>query len=208
MKTRKLILASLAAALVAGTAAPSFATPGRDGPGRHGGRGSAMQELTFVRLLKTADANKDAKITKEEVSARQEALFAEVDADKDGTLIPGELRAYRESKMEDFRKERAERREERQKEMAQNDEDGGSEERPGPRGDRGERRHDGGRWGMHHGRMGAQMGGFHLVRQADTDENGQFSKAEVTAAVDKMFERMDRNGDGVISIDDMPDRPF
>ena len=52
------------------------------------------------------------------------------------------------------------------------------------------------------------MGGFHLVRQADTDENGQFSKAEVTAAVDKLFTRMDRNGDGVITIDDMPDRPF
>lgn len=208
MNTRKVILASLAAVLVAGTAMPSFAAP--DGPGRHAGRGGAMQERMFVRLLKTADSDKDAKITKEEVSARQEALFTEIDADKDGILIPGELRAFRKAKMEEFRKEnprpdRAERSDERGQDMAQNDDDDdGDDERPGRRGDRDDRRH-GHRWGMHHG---GRMGGFHLARQADTDENGQFSKSEVTAAVDKLFTRMDRNDDGVISIDDMPDRPF
>lgn len=207
MKTRKIVLASLAAVLVAGTALPSFAGPGRDGPGRQSGRAGMMQEMMFVRLLKTADANKDAKITKEEVAARQDALFSEIDADNDGNLIPGELRTYRDAKMEDVRKERAERREERRKEMAESRQDN-DDMHQGLRGERGERRHDGGRWGMHHGRMGGQMGGFHLVRQADTDENGQFSKAEVTAAVDKLFTRMDRNGDGVITIDDMPDRPF
>ncbi len=69
MKTKKVILASLAVVLVAGTALPSFAAPGRDGP-RHGGRGGMMQEMMFVRLLKTADSNKDAKITKDDVTAR------------------------------------------------------------------------------------------------------------------------------------------
>ncbi|MEH6690563.1 MAG: hypothetical protein V7774_05185 [Pseudorhizobium pelagicum] len=213
MKTNKVILASLAAVLVAGTALPSFAAPGRDGPGRdgpgrHGARGGMMQEMMFVRLLKTADTDKNAQISKEELSARQEALFSEMDADKDGTLIPGEMRAYREAKMEEFRKDnprpdRAERREERRQEMAQNNGDDAddSNDRPGRRGDHADRRHEG-------GRMGPQMGGMQLIRQADTDENGQFSKAEVTAAVDKLFARMDRNEDGVISIDDMPDRPF
>jgi hypothetical protein len=52
------------------------------------------------------------------------------------------------------------------------------------------------------------MPGMALVRMADTDENGQISKAEATAAMDKMFTRMDRNKDGVITIDDLPDRPF
>jgi Ca2+-binding EF-hand superfamily protein len=220
MKTNKIILASLAAVLVAGTALPSFAAPGRDGPGRdgpgrHGARGGMMQEMMFVRLLKTADADKNAQISKEELSAHQEAMFSEMDADKDGTLIPGEMRAYREAKMEEFREanprpDRAERREERRQKMAQNNEagDDGDSDRPDRRADR-ERRHEGGRHGMHHGgRMGPQMGGMQLIRQADTDENGQFSKAEVTAAVDKLFARMDRNEDGVISIDDMPDRPF
>ncbi|MCJ8521183.1 Ca2+-binding EF-hand superfamily protein [Pseudorhizobium tarimense] len=218
MKINKVILASLAAVLVASTALPSFAAPGGDGPGRHVARGGMMQEMMFVRLLKTADADKDAKITKEELSARQEALFSEMDADKDGNLIPGELRAYRKAKMEDFRKdnprpERAERREERRQEMVQSNDDGNdkahSNGRPGRRGEHADRRHEGGRGGMHHGgRMGPQMGGMHLNRQADTDENGQFSKAEVTVAVDKLFARMDRNDDGVISIDDMPNRPF
>jgi len=200
MKTKNIVLATLAAALLVGAAAPaSFAAPGRgghDGPGKRG----MMQEMTFIRLLKTADADKDAKITKDEIATYQEALFVEIDADKDGILIPGELRSFRKAKLEEFRKEnprpeRAERREERRKQMAENGER--------DRGDRGDRRH-GHRWGMH----GAGMGGFHLARHADTDENGQFSKAEVTAAADKLFTRMDRNKDGVITIDDMPNRPF
>lgn len=200
MKTKNVVLATLAAALLIGAAVPaSFAAAGRgghDGPGKRG----MMQEMTFIRLLKTADADKDAKITKDEVVAYQEALFSKIDANKDGTLIPGELRAFHKAKMEEFRKEnprpeRAERREERRKQMAENGEH--------DRGDRQDRRYGHG-WGMHGGGTGA----FHLVRQADADENGQFSKAEVTAAVDKLFTRMDRNKDGVITIDDMPDRPF
>jgi Ca2+-binding EF-hand superfamily protein len=47
-----------------------------------------------------------------------------------------------------------------------------------------------------------------MMRRADTDENGQVSKQEAVAAFDKLFTRMDRNKDGVISIDDMPDRPL
>jgi len=47
-----------------------------------------------------------------------------------------------------------------------------------------------------------------MMRVADTDENGQISQAEATAMVDKMFTRMDRNNDGVISADDMPKRPM
>ena len=207
MNTRKIVLASLAAALIAGVAAPSFAGPGRDGPGRHAGRTGAMQELMFVRLLKTADADKDAKITREELAQRQNALFAEIDADKDGNLIPGELRTYRKAKMEEFRKARTEQREERRQETAENGQDGDRSDRGERRADR-DGRGDGERRGMHHGRKLGHMGGFHLVRLADTDENGQFSKAEITAAADKLFARMDRNGDGVISIDDMPNRPF
>ena len=47
-----------------------------------------------------------------------------------------------------------------------------------------------------------------MMRVADTDENGQISQAEATAMADKMFTRMDRNKDGVISADDMPKRPI
>jgi hypothetical protein len=203
MKTKNVVLATLAAAMLVGAAAPaSFAAPGRgghDGPGKR----AMMQEMTFIRLLKNADTDKDGKITKGETTAYQEALFTEIDTDKDENLIPGELRAFRKARMEEFRKEnprphRAERREQREERRQQMAENGERD-----RDDRENRRH-GHRWGGH----GPRMAGLHFVRQADTDENGQYSKAEVTTAADKLFTRMDRNKDGVISIDDMPDRPF
>ena len=65
------------------------------------------------------------------------------------------------------------------------------------RAERGEDR--GGRDGM--------RGQGRMMRVADTDENGQISLAEATAMADRMFTRMDRNKDGVISADDMPTRP-
>lgn len=60
--------------------------------------------------------------------------------------------------------------------------------------------------GDHMGRKhhGAGM----MLRIADTDESGQISKDEFLAMTDKMFTRMDRNKDGVISADDMPKHPF
>ena len=47
-----------------------------------------------------------------------------------------------------------------------------------------------------------------LIRFVDTDENGQISKDEAANAATKLFERMDRNKDGVISIDDIPSQPL
>ncbi|UIY29931.1 hypothetical protein LZK73_03700 [Neorhizobium galegae] len=67
---KKIVLATLGAALIAGTAIPAFAAPGRDGPGRHDGPGRAMmQDVMFVRLLKNADADKDGKVSKDETTA-------------------------------------------------------------------------------------------------------------------------------------------
>ncbi len=146
-------------------------------------------------LLKVADTNKDGKITKEEFAARQDALFAEIDKDKDGSITPKEMREYRQAKMEAFRAAHP------RPEAA----DAKAGEGKGPEGKRAEREHGGRQgWGKHGGKGGA----FAMMRMADTDENGQVSKAEFTATGEKMFERLDRNKDGVISIDDMPDRPF
>ncbi|OHV83728.1 hypothetical protein [Rhizobium sp. LCM 4573] len=197
MTSKKIVLATLATALVATAAVPALAAPGFHRPGERG----VMRELMFVRLLKTADTNKDGKVSKEEVTARQDALFTQIDANKDDILTPGELRTFRKASIEEFRKnnprpERAENREERREQrMAERDGDHRDDRR-----DRGWRRHE-----MRHG---GPMMGLRLVRMADTDENGQFSKAEVSAAVDKLFARMDRNKDGIITIDDMPDRPL
>jgi EF hand len=68
------------------------------------------------------------------------------------------------------------------------------------RAERGEGRRDRGPDGM--------GGPARMMRVADKDENGQISKAEAVAMGDRMFTRMDRNEDGVISVDDLPKRPI
>jgi hypothetical protein len=227
MTVKRYAIAALGATLLLGAAAPaSFAAPGRpghDGPGRGGPERAMMQDVMFVRLLKNADADKDGKISKEEVAAWQETMFTQADANKDGTLTPGEMREFRKARMDAWRDaRRAERAGNGQgpddadiAEGAAPPPPGGPDGKPGHRemadGERGPGRHhgDGPRHGMRDG-MGQRgmMPGVAMVRMADTDENGQISRAEATAAVDKMFARMDRNKDGVITIDDLPDRPL
>jgi hypothetical protein len=211
MTAKKIVLATLGAVLVAGAAIPAFAAPERPdrGPGHgpHGMmRGAMMQDMTFVRLLKTADTNKDGKISKEEVAARQEALFAEIDANKDGNITRGELLDYRIGKREEFRKNNP------RPEVAEDDAD--RPERPDgdrprhERADRDDRRHD-----RHQARFerhgdGPRMGGGRFFRMIDEDRDGKITKAEASAAGDKLFARMDTNKDNTISIDDLPDRPL
>jgi hypothetical protein len=213
MTAKKIVLATLGAVLVAGAAIPAFAAPERPdrGPGHgpHGMmRGAMMQDMTFVRLLKTADTNKDGKISKEEVAARQEALFSEIDANKDGNITRGELLDYRIAKREEFRKNNP------RPEVAEDDAD--RPERPDgdrprhERADRDDRRHDRDR---HQARFerhgdGPRMGGGRFFRMIDEDRDGKITKAEASAAGDKLFARMDTNKDNTISIDDLPDRPL
>ena len=172
-----------------------------------------MQDVTFVRLLKTADTNKDGKISKEELAARQEALFGEIDANKDGNITRGELLDYRIAKRDEFRKANP------RPEVAEDDEDrperpvAERDDRDGPRherADREHRRHDGDR---HQARFerhgdGPRMGGGKFFRMIDDDRDGKITKAEASAASDKLFARMDTNKDNTISIDDLPDRPL
>lgn len=219
MTAKKIVLATLGAVLVAGAAIPAFAAPERPdrGPGHgpHGMmRGAMMQDLTFVRLLKTADTNKDGKISKEEMAARQEALFGEIDGNKDGNITRGELLDYRIAKREEFRKNNP------RPEMAENDDDGPDNDGPraerpdrdGPRHERADRddRRDGfrhqARWERHGD--GPRMGGGRFFRMIDEDRDGKITKAEASAAGDKLFARMDTNKDNTISIDDLPDRPL
>ncbi len=192
MMKRKIALTALGGALLLSAAAPmAFAAP-RGGPDRHGP--PMRPEMAFVYLLKTADTNKDGKVTKEEFTTRQDALFTEIDADKDGSITPKEMRDYRKTKMEAWRE--ANPRPEKENAKADGDKAGKHE------GKRHEARADGKGWGKGKGRMNG------MFAMADTDGNGQISKAEFTAAGDKMFTRLDKNNDGTISIDDMPDRPF
>lgn len=211
MTAKKIVIATLGAVLVAGAAIPAFAAPDRPdrGPGgKHGPhammRGGMMKDVTFVRLLKTADTNKDGKISKEEMAASQEALFTQIDANKDGNVTRGELVDYRIAKREEFRKNNP------RPEMAENAERKDGEGPRHERADRDDRRHDGRHGEFRQARFERHggMGGGRFFRMIDEDRDNKITKTEASAASDKLFARMDTNKDGVISIDDLPDRPL
>lgn len=232
MNGKTITLATLAASLLIGTTAGgAFAQDRGDrrGPPRGG------PEVMFVRMLQQFDTNKDGKIEKAEATAASEALFTQIDADNDGSITPGEMRKHRQAMRAEMQKARAEMKADTP--PAPGDEAAAPPPPPGnapPRdmadagpdammqddmagGPRHQgKHHDGKRHGWHNeraergeGRREHGMGGpARMMRVADKDENGQISKPEAVAMGDRMFERMDRNKDGVISVDDMPKRPI
>lgn len=218
MNGKTLTLTAVAASLLLSTAASGAYAQGhgdRRGPGRGG------PEVRFVQMLQLADTNKDGKISKEEATAAGTTLFTSIDGDKDGVLTPGEMRQHREAMREEQKAAREAMRAERkaEREAAQADAPDQQAMNGNGKGSDG-KGHDGKRHGgKHHGWHGdradrgergehGKRGAARMMRIADTDENGQISQAEATAMVDKMFTRMDRNKDGVISADDMPKRPM
>ncbi len=257
MNGKTITLATLAASLLIGTTAGgAFAQDRGDrrGPPRGG------PEVMFVQMLQQFDTNKDGKISKEEATSAGDLLFASIDADKDGSITPGEMRKHRQAMRAEMQKARAEMKADAKPAPGDeaavpppppgdqpNDQAAAPPAPPAPGdappqdmadagpmdmgpGDMGPdgmaggprhhgKHHDGKRHGWHNERAergeGRRdrgpdgMGGpARMMRVADKDENGQISKAEATAMGDRMFERMDRNKDGVISVDDLPKRPI
>jgi Ca2+-binding EF-hand superfamily protein len=222
MTARKIVIATLGAALIAGAAIPAFAAPDQPrphhlgkgphgGPGGPGGPGRAiMQDVFFIRLLKEADSNHDGKISKDEFNAWENTLFTAIDGNKDGAITRGEILDYRIAKMEEFRKNNP------PPEQAGKGPDAkGPDAKPGERrpGDHGPGHHPReARWHKGpHGPDGGPMGGMmgnRMFRMIDANHDGKISKEEASAAADKLFARMDTNKDETISIDDLPDRPL
>ncbi|TCU18045.1 calcium-binding protein [Rhizobium sullae] len=217
MSRNTLTLIALSSVMIVGAAAgASFGAPGDRArqPSRQmmgdGMRAEAMREVAFVRMLKQFDTSKDGQISKQEAQDGIGKVFAAIDANNDGSLTPGEIRKYHEAQMEDRRA--------REDQMGANDDsvpnaprtaDNGDQPKIPKRADRdrgdGDRGRGDQRWGM---RDGGRMMFTSMMRRVDADENGQISKQEAEAAFDMFFIRMDRSKDGVISIDDMPDRPL
>lgn len=109
MYARKTTLAALATALLFSASSGIALAQGGKGPGPMDGpcgprpmmlRGPAGM---FIRALQEFDTNKDGKISKDEAKAGGDTLFAAIDADKDGSLTPGELRKYHETRMETWK---------------------------------------------------------------------------------------------------------
>jgi len=193
-----------------GIAAPAFAPAFADAAGGPGG------------LFKTADTNKDGVIDQTEFQASRDKWFAELDTNKDGFITTDELKAFGDKMHAKWQQKQADATQQndgatnddgRGDKMAQHilarvdtDKDGkiskaefdtesvalfkrldknsdgkiAADEVPA--------RH----WGK-----GPQFG------MMDTDKDGKVTKAEFTAAEDQMFQKLDANGDGVITPDEM-----
>jgi Ca2+-binding EF-hand superfamily protein len=206
MNGKKILLAGLSAALLVGAAAQaSFAAQGDEARGgHHGGRWHGPRfspEVVYVRMLKQFGQPGDTKVTKDEVKAGVDKIFDQIDTNHDGEITPGELRAYRQERVKEWKAAHAKANDD----QAQNDQ---------AKGDQAENDNKGGNGPRHHGPHGrfmheaGLMRGMMLFHRIDKDENGQISKQEAEDAANKFFDRMDRNHDGVISLDDMPDHPL
>ncbi|MBW8301652.1 MAG: EF-hand domain-containing protein [Hydrogenophaga sp.] len=90
MTGKTLTLAAIIGSLLIGTSASAVLA--RQDMGRGPG-GEGM----FVRMLQEFDSNKDGKISKDETTAARDKMFATIDTDNDGVLIPGEFRKHREA---------------------------------------------------------------------------------------------------------------
>lgn len=221
MNAKKIAIAALGSLLLVGGiahAAPWGDRDGRPGPGMmgHGPHGGMRGDAAFVRMLKLADADKDGKVTKAEADAGFAKVFDTIDTDKNGAVTPGEFRTHAQARMEEFRKNNPPPADDKERAMM---EDGTNGDRRGP-----PRDGEGPRGWMHNAERGEGRGWFghgkgkddearpmrasFMLRHVDTDENGQVSRDEAKAFGDGIFARLDENKDGVISIDDLPDRPF
>ena len=210
MNGKKFLLAGLSAALLVGAAAQaSFAAQSEEARGGHGGRWHGPRfspEIVYVRMLKQFGQPGDTKVTRDEVKAGVDKIFDQIDTNHDGEITPGELRAYRQERIKEWKAERAKADGDQGNSQAQNDQSKGDQAGADDNGGNNEPRHHG-----HHGRFMHEAGlmrGMMMFHRIDKDENGQISKQEAEDAANKLFDRMDRNHDGVISLDDMPNRPL
>jgi hypothetical protein len=202
---KKLILAGVAIAAIASI--PALAQPGPDGPGRNAGplTRAAVQAGVPARFA-TADSNHDGFITRAEADARV-----------------AEARDGMRERMEQNRERRTERRAGMRAgifDRIDADKNGSISraefeahasaraerraERRGPDGMRGGR-------GMRHARMmrhrgpGAMAGGRFggaMFERMDADHDGRVSLAEASSRALEMFDRADANRDGTVTMEE------
>jgi Ca2+-binding EF-hand superfamily protein len=174
-------------------------------------------------FLKSADLNKDGVIDQSEFQTTRDKWFADLDANKDGFVTADELKAFGDKMHAEWAKKHAD--------QATNDKPADAQRKHGDftqrilhrvdtdkdgkiskaefdaEGTKLFAKLDGNSDGKIEGtempqRHWARFRG-HMFDQIDADHDGQVTKAEFQAAGEKMFQRMDKNGDGIIEKSEM-----
>lgn len=149
------------------------------GKGKGKGHHGKKHEDRAERMLERLDANKDGKLSQDEMLTQASQTFERFDADKNGEVTKAEIDAKRGA----FRDARKAFRE-----IKSNDDEARQAARTAMR----DARID---------RMGSRM-----FERADADKNGKLTKSEMETAAAAMFKQRDTNGDGFITADEMGKR--
>lgn len=165
----------------------ALAQPGHEG---HGGpRGGIMA---------MADANKDGKVSKAELTAALDARFTKLDANRDGKLTKEDRELRRQARLD---QRFAALDSDKNGQISKAEFDAGHQARFGrPDGDGKPGRHEGRGFARHgHGKGGMMRGhGF-----GDADKDGVVTRAEFMAGPLAMFDKADANKDGAVTADEM-----
>jgi len=121
-------------------------------------------------MLEHLDTDKDGKVTLAEFKANASAAFKAFDADGDGKVTPAEISARHDAFIAARKALRASGETDRQK----------------------------ARDALRAAGPFMLPGAGRTLDRADTDRNGSLSEAEVLAASERLFKRLDRNGDGFV----------
>lgn len=167
--------------------------------GKHGGRGHHGGPMKH--LLAQMDANQDGSVTREEARSAAQKLFATLDQNGDGTVTEAEA----SEGMRALRQRNADER------FAKKDANGDGRlsleesKMPERRFQRLDANSDGALTKEELSQAFAGKGerGSKHFGKLDADQDGNVTQAEALAAAEARFQRLDKNGDGVLTSDEL-----
>ncbi|QGP79152.1 EF-hand domain-containing protein [Sphingobium sp. CAP-1] len=154
-------------------------------------------------MMAQADANKDGKISKAEMTAALDARFAKMDVDHDGKLTDKDRDLRRQQRFDErFAALDTDKNGQISKAEFAAAHQARADKRDTMRGQGGP---DGQRWGgrFHHGSGRGMMGHEGPGGFGDAAKDGVVTKAEFTAKAVAMFDKADSNKDGFVTADEM-----